>query len=98
MKHLGGNKKAQNIMMEFIFIDKQGNEHIVSIKIQKEWLNIFGLDSINTSYMPIHCDEIKKVTKNKCIKLTKGSLLKLTQKIYCNISRKLSKHLIIQIS
>lgn len=62
------------------FIDKKGNEKILSKEIQQKWLDTFNLKSIDEAYIPKHNKEIKEALGDKEIKLTKGSLLKLIER------------------
>ena len=59
------------------FIDTKGKEHTLSKETQEQWLQTFGLQNLEQSYIPKHSQEIQQALGGKEIKLTKGSLLKL---------------------
>ncbi|WP_267893001.1 putative barnase/colicin E5 family endoribonuclease, partial [Helicobacter trogontum] len=59
------------------FIDTKGKEHTLSKDTQKQWLQTFGLQNLEQSYIPKHSQAIQQALGGKEIKLQKGSLLKL---------------------
>ena len=62
------------------FIDTKGKEHTLSKDTQKQWLQTFGLQNLEQSYIPKHSQAIQQALGGKEIRLTKGSLLKLVSK------------------
>uniref|UniRef100_UPI002279E456 putative barnase/colicin E5 family endoribonuclease n=1 Tax=Helicobacter equorum TaxID=361872 RepID=UPI002279E456 len=70
--------KTQRLQTQDIkFIDTKGKEHTLSKDTQKQWLQTFGLQNLEQSYIPKHSQEIQQALGGKEIKLQKGSLLKL---------------------
>ena len=59
------------------FIDTKGKEHTLSKDTQEQWLQTFGLQNLEQSYIPKHSQAIQQALGGKEIKLQKGSLLKL---------------------
>uniref|UniRef100_UPI00374E4E70 putative barnase/colicin E5 family endoribonuclease n=1 Tax=uncultured Helicobacter sp. TaxID=175537 RepID=UPI00374E4E70 len=59
------------------FIDTKGKEHTLSKDTQEQWLQTFGLQNLEQSYIPKHSQEIQQALGGKEIRLQKGSLLKL---------------------
>lgn len=59
------------------FIDAKGKEHTLTKDTQKQWLQTFGLENLEQSYIPKHSQEIQQALGGKEIRVQKGSLLKL---------------------
>ena len=59
------------------FVDTKGKEHTLNKDTQKQWLQTFGLQNLEQSYIPKHSQAIQQALGGKEIKLQKGSLLKL---------------------
>ena len=62
------------------FVDTKGKEHTLNKDTQKQWLQTFGLQNLEQSYIPKHSQAIQQALGGKEIRLTKGSLLKLVSK------------------
>ena len=70
--------KTQRLQTQDIkFIDTKGKEHTLSKDTQEQWLQTFGLQNLEQSYIPKHSQEIQQALGGKEIRLQKGSLLKL---------------------
>ena len=73
----GITKQDIEYFKDIKFIDTKGKEHTLSKDTQKQWLQTFGLQNLEQSYIPKHSQAIQQALGGKEIKLQKGSLLKL---------------------